>query len=239
MPEWSQKSTYPPRFTERAFLFYWHGAGFVVGWGQRHNRRDTVMELILSTRNQSKAEQIRALLGTLPLRLLTLDDVGIAGEAVEDGLTLEENALKKARFAQEQTGKWAIADDTGLFIDALGGQPGIHAARWAGRDKSTEEIMLHTLGKLRDVLPQDRTATFRTVAVAVSPQGKEHAFLGEVRGVLLPGPRCAPQPKMPYSAIFMPDGQPKVWAEMTVEEENAISHRGRAFSQLREFLSDL
>lgn len=197
------------------------------------------MDLILSTRNESKAQQIKALLGTLPLRLLTLDEAGVAGEAVENGMTLEENALKKARFAQEQTGKWAIADDTGLFIDMLNGQPGIHAARWAGRDKTTEEIMHYTLKALKHALPHERSATFRTVAVAVSPQGEHSVFVGEVRGVLLPGPRCAPQPKMPYSAIFMPDGQPRVWAEMTVDEENRVSHRGKAFSQLREFLSDL
>ncbi len=197
------------------------------------------MDLILSTRNQSKAEQIKALLGILPLRILTLEDAGVDGEAVEDGATLEENALKKARFAQELTGKWAVADDTGLFIDALGGQPGIHAARWAGKGKTTEEIMDHTLWKLRHVLPGERTATFKTVAVAVSPQGEHSVFVGEAKGVLLPGPRCALQPKMPYSAIFVPDGQPKVWAEMSVDEENAVSHRGKAFRQLREFLSDL
>jgi len=197
------------------------------------------MDLILSTRNQSKAEQIKAVLGTLPLRILTLEDVGVTAEVVEDGSTLEENALKKAHFACRLTSRWAVADDTGLFIDVLNGRPGIHAARWAGRDKTTEEIMRYTLKVLKDALPHQRTATFRTVAVAVSPQGQEHIFVGEAKGVLLAGPRCVPQPKMPYSAIFVPDGQPKVWAEMSVEEENAISHRGKAFRQLREFLSEL
>lgn len=205
----------------------------------RQVNMEAIMELILSTRNQSKAQQIKALLGDLPHQVLTLSDAGVAGEAVEDGTTLEENALKKARFAFEQTGKPSIADDTGLFIDALNGKPGIHAARWAGRDKSTEDIMQYTLKQLRHVLPQDRTATFKTVAVAVLSADEHKVFVGEARGMILPAPRCDCQPKMPYSAIFVPDGQPKVWAEMSVEEENTISHRGKAFLQLRDFLTTL
>lgn len=192
------------------------------------------MKVILSTHNPSKAEQIRALFVGIPLELLTLDDVGIEGEAVEDGNTLEENSLKKARYAWERSKQWCIADDTGLYIDALGGQPGIHAARWAGRDKTTEEIQNHTLNTLRYVLPAQRSATFRTTAVVVSPAGLAKTFVGEVRGMLLTGPRCTPQPKMPYSAIFVPDGQEKVMAEMSVDEANVISHRGKAFAQVRE-----
>ena len=201
--------------------------------------KESAMDLILSTRNPSKAEQIKALLGHLPLRILTLDEAQIKGEAVEDGTTLEENAYKKAHYAWLCTGKMSIADDTGLYIDALGGHPGIHAARWAGRGKTAEEIMQHTLHKLRHVLPADRTATFKTVAMVVMPDGGRREFSGEVRGMLLPAPRCELQPNMPYSAIFVPDGQPKVWAEMSVEEENAISHRGMAFAQLRKFLAEL
>jgi XTP/dITP diphosphohydrolase len=193
------------------------------------------MELILSTRNPSKAEQIKTLLRGLPIEVLTLEDMGIVGEAIEDGTTLEENALKKARFAHKHSGQWSIADDTGLFIDALDGAPGIHAARWAGEGKTTEEIMHFTLEKLRHVPPHNRTATFKTVAVAMSPEGKQYNFLGVAKGALLTAPRCAPQLKMPYSALFVPDGQPKVWAEMSTEEENAISHRGKAFFQLRRF----
>lgn len=193
------------------------------------------MQLILSTRNPSKAQQISEILEPFPLPVLTLADAGIEGEAVEDGKTLAENAYKKAIFAWKP-GVYALSDDTGFFIDALNGEPGIYAARWAGKDATTEDIMRFTLEKLKDVPEGRRTASFKTAAVLISPNGESITFVGEVRGKVLFEPQCACQPKMPYSAIFMPDGQSKVWAQMSVEEENAISHRGQAFKQLREYL---
>lgn len=197
------------------------------------------MEIILSTRNQSKLQQIRNVLAGLDLSVLSLEEAGIEGEVVEDGNTLEENAFKKALFATRQSGKWAIADDTGLFIDAWGGEPGIHAARWAGDGLSTEEIMLRTLQRLEGVPLEGRTASFKTCAVITSPDEKESCFFtGTVRGTILTTPRTACQPNMPYSAIFVPDGQDKTWAEMSVEEENAISHRGKAFRQVRQFFAE-
>lgn len=193
------------------------------------------MKLILSTRNPSKAEQIIKILGTLPIPVLTLDDAGIDGEAIENGKTLQENAFKKAIFAWKRP-FFSASDDTGFFIDALDGAPGIYAARWAGEEASTEDIMNFTLEKLRDVEEGKRTACFRTAAVLMSPDGTSKTFVGEVRGKILTAPVCELQPKMPYSAIFMPDGYEKVWAQMSVEEENEISHRGKAFSQLKEYL---
>lgn len=190
------------------------------------------MVIILSTRNPSKTEQIKAIFNGAPVRVLTLTEAHIDGEAVEDGHTLEENALKKALFAH-RFGKWSMADDTGLFIAALGGKPGIHAARWAG-DVSTDEITAHTLKALAGV--KDRRATFKTVVALVSPSGIPSCFVGEVEGQLLEAPRVRPQPKMPYSPLFVPDGSDKVWAEMTTEEENAISHRGKAFHQARDWI---
>src|SRR3989338_8742978 len=132
------------------------------------------MRIILSTHNKSKAEQIKASLAGLPVEVLTLDEIGESESAIEDGTTLEENALKKAHFARGRSNVWGLADDTGLFIDALGGAPGIHAARWAGDSLSTEDIMRFTLKKLEGVPLPERTATFRTVAALVSPEGEEH-----------------------------------------------------------------
>lgn len=197
------------------------------------------MDLILSTRNPSKAEQIKAVFAGLPVRVLTLEEAGVEGEAVEDGTTLSENAAKKALFGAKETGKWCIADDTGLFIDALDGRPGIHAARWAGDDASTEDILNYTLNALKDVPGEKRTAAFRTVAVLARPDGTLVEFMGEAPGSLLEAPRVPFQPKMPYSAIFVPEGGEKSWAEMTVEEENKVSHRGKAFGQLRDYLASL
>lgn len=195
------------------------------------------MKVILSTRNPSKMRQIQALFEGSSVSLQTLDDALITGEAVEDGTTLEENSEKKARYALERSnGFWTMADDTGLFVDALDGEPGIQAAYWGG-DLSTEERMRYCLERMKGVT--NRRATFRTTVVILSPEGERYTFNGEVHGMLLPAPRCAPQPKMPYSALFVPDGQPLTWAEMTTEYENAISHRGKAFREARAFFEAL
>ena len=193
------------------------------------------MDVILSTRNPSKAEQIQAIFADLPIKILTLDQAGIKGEALEDGQTLEENALKKAIYAYvwADSDIWTMADDTGLFIDALNGEPGIRAARWAGENATTEEITKYTLQRLEG--HTNRSATFVTAVAVVTPNGDHTFFKAQVRGRILEQPRVKPQPKMPYSPIFVPEGSERVWAEMSVEEENNISHRGKAFRQVRGF----
>lgn len=195
------------------------------------------MNIILATRNPTKALLVQSFFEGSGLLVRTLADVGIKGEAVEDGATLEQNALKKAWYAHKKSrGRvWTMADDTGLFINALGGAPGVYAARWAGKDASTEEIMRHCLGRLKGI--SDRSATFRTVVAVIFP-GAERArvFTGEVAGQLLRAPRVSPLPKMPYSALFVPEGHERTWAEMTMKEQNAISHRGKAFRQVKAFL---
>lgn len=207
--------------------------------GEKTVAKRKPLDIILATHNPSKVAQIKPLLDGLPIKLLTMNEAGLVGEAKEDGQNLGQNALRKAIFAWEQSRKYCIADDTGLFIDALGGRPGIHAARWAGEKATTEEIMQFTLQKLRGIPIADRTATFKTMALIISPEKVVHKFIGSVHGKILMQPRCALQPKMPYSAIFLPDGQSKVWAEMTVAEENKISHRAQAFLKLRAYLEEL
>jgi XTP/dITP diphosphohydrolase len=192
------------------------------------------MDIILSTRNPTKASQIQALFEGTAVRVLTLDDTGITGEAVEDGTTLAANSYKKALFANEQTGGWAMADDTGLFINALNGEPGVYAARWAGEGAATADITAYCLKRLEG--QKDRSATFKTVVAVVSPQGVAEYFVGEVEGDILESPREPAQPKMPYSPLFVPKGYDRAWCEMTVEEENEISHRGIAFRKARDFL---
>ena len=127
-----------------------------------------------------------------------------------------------------------MADDTGIFIHALNGEPGIRSSRWAGDTATTEEITGYTLKRLEGVA--DRSATFETLVALVSPECERHFFSGKVNGKILEAPRTKPQPKMPYSSIFVPDGTNQVWAEMTIDFENSISHRGRAFRQARAFL---
>lgn len=192
------------------------------------------MKIVLSTYNPSKAEQIRAVFTGSGISILTLNDIGVEGEAIEDGTTLKENALKKALFAHQHGHMWAMADDTGLFINTLNGAPGIKSARWAGEIATTDEITQHTLKMLADA--KDRSAVFETIVAIVSPKGEQYFFNGKVNGKILETPRVPPQPKMPYSGIFLPDGEALVWAEMGVEYENSISHRGKAFRQARMFL---
>lgn len=197
------------------------------------------MKIILSTRNPSKAEQIKAALHNPLLEILTLSEAKIEGEAIEDGATLEENAYKKALYAMEKSGRqfWTMADDTGIFIKALNDEPGIKASRWAGEGKETDEITKYCLERLNG--STDRSATFETCAVLISPTLEKHVFTGKVEGKITETPRTKPQPKMPYSAIFVPDGYDKSWAEMTTEEENKISHRGKAFKKVAEFLENI
>ncbi len=193
------------------------------------------MKIVLSTRNPSKAEQIKAVFKDSVVSILTLDEAGIEGQGIEDGTTLKENALKKAIFAHEQDPTvWTMADDTGIFIDALNGKPGVHTADWNGGNKETDQMTAWIIEQLKNIT--NRSATFKTVVAIISPQGEQYLFKGEVRGKILRIPRPATQPKMPYAPTFMPDRTDKVWGEMTVDEENKISHRGKAFRQAREFL---
>ena len=197
------------------------------------------MNIILSTHNPTKAEQIKAVFNRMPVSILTLGDAGILGEAIEDGETLKDNASKKARYAFEHAppGNWVMTDDTGIFIKALNGEPGIRSARWLGEGASTEDVTSYCLKRLEGV--GDRSALFETVVALISPDGKEYFFNGQVQGTIINRPRVPAQPKMPYSPLFQPEGHHKTWAEMTVEEENRISHRGKAFRQVRQYLERL
>jgi XTP/dITP diphosphohydrolase len=196
-----------------------------------------MVSIILSTRNTRKGEEVAALFEGSPIRLLTLEKAGIGGNALEDGRTLEANASSKAWFAHERSdGKcWTVADDTGLFIRALRQAPGVHTAIWGGRDLSARERMQYCLEQMHP-FKKDRFATFRTVVCAVGPHREEMFFHGEVYGDLLEEPRVEPHPHMPFAPLFVPRGQELSLAEMTVDEENAISHRGQAFRKLRAFL---
>jgi len=193
--------------------------------------------LILSTRNVTKAVQIREVLESLPLNVMTLSEAGISGECVEDGSTLAENAMKKALFVRRfgPAGAWCLSDDTGLFIRALRCKPGIHAARWAGESATTDDITHYTLRKMNGFL--DRHAKFVTVAALISPTGQPKTFSGSCLGLILNKPRGTTQAGMPYSPLFVPDGHSQTWSEMDTVMENEVSHRGKAFRQVANHLA--
>lgn len=194
------------------------------------------MKLIIATHNPDKLKEIQSLLEGFPYEVISADQAGATEDIVEDGATLEENALKKARYVAEKTHQWTVADDTGLFIDALGGRPGIYAGRWAGASASAERIMSHTLSQLAGVESEKRTARFESVVALVAPSGAHYFFREIVRGYILEEPRGGKIEKLPYAALFVPEGESLTYAEMPLSKKNIISHRAKAFAELRNFL---
>ncbi len=193
-------------------------------------------EIILSTRNPGKAEQIKAIFDGSSFIVKTLAEAGIAGDVEETGKTLSENAYLKARFAFEHANQdtFVFADDTGLFIPALNGEPGIKSARWAGEKAKTSEIRDYCLKRLEGT--NNRRAYFKTVVALINPDEEVHYFHGKVWGRIIEQPQGYLEDKMPYATIFMPNWSKRTWAEMTIDEENKVSHRGMAFRMARKSL---
>lgn len=187
---------------------------------------------LLVTGNESKANEIRPIFSALDAQIFTLSDLGITARPVEDGSSEEENSRKKIAFGMVHAphGYIVISDDTGLHLSALGGAPGHHAARWAGDSATTSEVTQHTLRQLEG--KGDRGALFVTVAGLGLPDGSIRTFRGELSGWIYDREAVDPRPQMPYSGIFIPNGLKNVLAEMPIEEENKISHRGKAFRLL-------
>ncbi|HIZ35158.1 MAG TPA: RdgB/HAM1 family non-canonical purine NTP pyrophosphatase [Candidatus Ruania gallistercoris] len=189
--------------------------------------------LVLATHNAHKVGELRAILADLP-GLGAQEVVGAADfavpEPVEDGVTFAENALIKARALVAHTGITAVADDSGLAVDVLGGAPGIFSARWAGRHGDDQANLDLLLAQLSDVHEEHRGAAFVCAAALVTPGGHEHVEIGELRGTLLTSPRGTGG--FGYDPILQPDGERRSCAELTAAEKNAISHRGQAFRAL-------
>jgi XTP/dITP diphosphohydrolase len=197
----------------------------------------TRLRFVLATANPDKAREIRALL-TPDAGVELLDRPPEVADVDETGDTLEENARLKAAALCDATGLPAVADDTGLAVDALGGAPGVRSARYAGADATYDDNVTKLLAELDGIAAPERTARFATVAVARWPDEREVAVVGEVEG------RIAEQPRgrngFGYDPVFVPsDGDGRTFAEMTDDEKHAYSHRGRAFRALAEALRAL
>ena len=190
------------------------------------------MKLIFATHNSGKLEEMRALLEGLDVEVMSAEEAGVLEDVEEDGETFRANAWKKAKFVAEQTGEWAVGEDTGLCIEALGGQPGVYTARWSGGAGHVP----FTLEKMSGVPEGDREAYFETALVLMSPKGESHTFVGRCDGSIPLEPRGEAHPKLPYDVIFQPKGFDQIFAQMPKEQKNAISHRGQAFQKLKEFL---
>ena len=190
--------------------------------------------LVLATHNAHKLREVRQILaeaipGFDPEDLVSAPDLG-ADEPVEDGVTFAENALIKARAIAAFTHLPAIADDSGLAVDVLGGAPGIFSARWCGRHGDDRANLDLLLAQLADVSDAHRGAAFVCAAALVLPDGRELVEHGEMRGRLLRAP--VGEGGFGYDPILVPDGESRSSAQLTPGEKNALSHRGRAFRAL-------
>ncbi len=182
--------------------------------------------LVAATANPHKLAEIEAILGPAVELLARPDDLG---EVVEDGDTLEANARLKATAVFIHTGRPAVADDTGLEVAALAGAPGVRSARYAGEDADDADNRVRLLAELEGTA--DRSACFRTVAVVVFPEGRELLVEGMTAGTIAEAPRGGKG--FGYDPVFVPHGgDGRTFAEMSPEEKNAVSHRGKAFRAL-------
>lgn len=191
------------------------------------------MKLVFATNNKHKIHELQALAGE-KIELLSLSDINCFDEIPEDRPTLEGNALQKAEYIYGKFGFSCFADDTGLEVEALNGEPGVYSARYAGGDKDPEANMNKLLGKLDKI--NNRKARFRTV-ISLILKGKEYQFEGIVEGTITQVKRG--NSGFGYDPVFQPDGYEKTFAEMSLDEKNKISHRGRAVEKLVHFLHSL
>ncbi len=188
------------------------------------------MQLVFASNNPNKIKEIQSLLPG-QITILSLEDIGCAEEIPETAYTIEGNAMLKANHVTEKYGYSCFADDTGLLVDALNGEPGVYSARYAGEQKNAEDNMAKLLKKLDDT--ENRKAHFKTV-ICLNINGKQHLFEGMVKGKIIHEKRGSEG--FGYDPVFIPDGYTKTFAEMTLEEKSIISHRGLAVEKLVAFL---
>jgi XTP/dITP diphosphohydrolase len=190
------------------------------------------VKVVLATRNQGKIVELRRILGDIDV--VGLDEYPDAPDVPETELTFEGNALLKARAIAAHTGLPAVADDSGLAVDALNGMPGIFSARWSGRHGDDEANIDLLLGQLADVAPKHRGARFVCAAAVAWPSGEEQTVEGHLTGHVIDARRGTNG--FGYDPIFVPDDESRTTAEMSPEDKDAISHRGKAFRALADRL---
>lgn len=195
------------------------------------------MELVLATRNSGKLEELMALLEGLPVSLTSLDDYPEIAPIVEDGETFLDNARKKARLVVEATGRWALADDSGLAVDALGGAPGVYSARYAGRDGDHEANNDKLLREMGRVLKGERGAAFVCTMVLAAPDGREWDVDGRCDGEIAFERKGTGG--FGYDPLFYLPQYERTMAELTMDEKNAISHRGKALRRMLQVLLEI
>ena len=191
------------------------------------------ISIVFASNNQHKINEIQQLIPA-ELKLLSLDSIGCVEEIPETALTIEGNAILKANYVTEKYGHYCFADDTGLEVEALNGEPGVYSARYAGEQKNANDNMQKLLKNLGS--STQRNAQFKTI-ICLNINGEQHLFEGIVKG------KIGLEPKgnqgFGYDPIFIPDGYTTTFAEMSMEEKSKISHRGLAVEKLVRFLTSM
>ena len=196
----------------------------------------TKARILLATSNAGKVTEMREALDGLGLELLGVDDVKTVGEPQETGTTFAENAAQKAHHYFAETGIPTVADDSGIHVEALEGELGIHTRRWgAGAHASDEEWIAHFLKRMKK--ERNKRARFVCSIAHMDQQGRLHFFEGTCDGAITDSLEADYLPGLPISACFRPDGENAVFSALSLEQKNRTSHRGKALLGLREFLA--
>ncbi len=193
-------------------------------------------KLLLATNNKGKAREYKSLLEGVPFELVMPAEVGVSAEVAEVGKSFEENATLKATALAAQSQLLTLADDSGLEVEALGGEPGVLSARYAGEGASDENRVSYLLTKLEGVPQEKRTARFRCVIAIATPEGDVELCIGECDGFIAFEPRG--EGGFGYDPIFYLPEMKKTMAELSPETKNKISHRGRAAEKARRLLKE-
>jgi XTP/dITP diphosphohydrolase len=193
------------------------------------------MKIVLATRSPGKIAELRRILAGFDI--VGLEEFPAIGEIAETGVTFEENALLKAHAVAQGAGLPAVADDSGLCVDVLGGMPGVFSARWSGRHGADQANLDLLLAQVSDVPADLLTAHFTCVAALALPSGESRVVEGLLPGRLVTTPRGTNG--FGYDPILVPDGEERTTAELAPEEKDAISHRGRAFRALAPIVREL
>lgn len=194
------------------------------------------IRLVLATANPGKVAELREALADRPIQLLSAAEAGVTAFPAEDGASYEENALLKAGHVATETGLPALADDSGLEVDALNGAPGLHSARFGGEGLGDGERVAHLLSRLRKVPDERRTARFVSVLALATPAGEVRTFEGRCEGRILQGPRGAGG--FGYDPVFLSDDLGKAFGQADPRERRAVSHRGRALAAFLRWLDE-
>ena len=190
--------------------------------------------IIFATKNKGKIKEINAILADMDVNVISMEDAGITIDVVEDGTTFEENSMKKAVQIMEVSGKITLADDSGLEIDAMDKAPGVYSARFMGEDTPYPERFKAIFEKLEGIPEEKRTARFVSCIAAAFPDGRRLTSLDTVEGII--GYEVKGENGFGYDPIFFVPEKGRYMAELSAEEKNAISHRGKALGKMKELL---